>query len=845
MRKSITSKQRSWLRFVQHIMAGIIAFIVVFAITGTNIIIDGLNGEYSFNLKEADRDREYEDSYLFNNILGNNIENIVRLVAIRTQMETQGEYDSEKEVDVTAFVNRGTTLPGDYISASYTLSNLLKWAQAGFEYQTIEFTAEESDDFLNSYTIYTHLRNNSVSGGMNSYLNSQIENNKILTTVSGNNTQDGSGTHTVLINRYQTVDDKNIEDYVSTWTEYSELCSNIVEAARDLETNYYEYLQSLNYYNYGNTNIRYYITRTIGGKSEVYTNVDSLMGETTGIDILSMFQDYGKYIYYCPYELKYDSNTLISENNIQEMIKNYDYAYPDQIKIYIGVDTVNYPCKDEISQGKAGFSQYVPYYKELYGICIVAFLIYIAIAIYLIYHEGYIKYLVKKDAEGKDVTQKHIWYSNGIALEFKDKLFTEIMGLVFLLAIIVPILVLYMLPSFFGSSLYNSNLYPLIAAVLAFFADFAICFGLYSYARRRKAHQLWYQSFLRWILINGRKLIINIIDNSNVFIRTFIPYLLFLICNLGLLILGIPGLVVAVIMDAIVGVNLYNINKERQDIIKGINNIRNGDVRFKVNSSNVHGDNVILADAVNSIGDGIEKAVSTSMKDEKLKADLITNVSHDIKTPLTSIINYVDLLKRENIDNSKVKEYITVLDEKSQRLKQLTEDLVEASKISSGNITMEFARINYVELVNQTIGEFYEKFEQKGLRPIFRFDKADIFIMADSRYLWRVLENLLNNIFKYALENTRVYLDLNIVCDAEGKNKAVLSIKNISASELNNINADDLTERFIRGDVSRTTEGSGLGLSIAKNLTTAQNGKFEINLDGDLFKVKVEFEEVL
>ena len=158
---------------------------------------------------------------------------------------------------------------------------------------------------------------------------------------------------------------------------------------------------------------------------------------------------------------------------------------------------------------------------------------------------------------------------------------------------------------------------------------------------------------------------------------------------------------------------------------------------------------------------------------------------------------------------------------------------------------MKFARINYVELVNQTIGEFYEKFEQKGLRPIFNFDKADIFIMADSRYLWRVLENLLNNVFKYALENTRVYLDLNIISDEEGKNRAVLSIKNISASELNNINADDLTERFIRGDVSRTTEGSGLGLSIAKNLTIAQNGKFEINLDGDLFKVKVEFEEVI
>jgi signal transduction histidine kinase len=205
----------------------------------------------------------------------------------------------------------------------------------------------------------------------------------------------------------------------------------------------------------------------------------------------------------------------------------------------------------------------------------------------------------------------------------------------------------------------------------------------------------------------------------------------------------------------------------------------------------------------------------------------------------------VDLLKRENIDDLKVREYINVLDEKSQRLNQLTEDLVEASKISSGNITMEFARINYVEMINQTIGEFYEKFDQKGLKPIFNSEKPDIFIMADSRYLWRVLENLLNNVFKYALENTRVYLDLSTYVNEDGHTRATLLIKNISASELNQINADDLTERFIRGDVSRSTEGSGLGLSIAKNLTIAQNGHFDIQLDGDLFKVTVEFDEVL
>ena len=223
-----------------------------------------------------------------------------------------------------------------------------------------------------------------------------------------------------------------------------------------------------------------------------------------------------------------------------------------------------------------------------------------------------------------------------------------------------------------------------------------------------------------------------------------------------------------------------------------------------------------------------------------MKADLITNVSHDIKTPLTSIINYVDLIKREDIQDPKIRGYVQVLDEKSQRLKQLTVDLVEASKISSGNISIDLNRINLVELINQTIGEFYEKFEQKGLRPVFKPIENEVFIMADSRHMWRVIENLLNNVFKYALENTRVYMDL-ITEKNENGEQVIFSIKNISANELN-INADELTERFIRGDVSRSTEGSGLGLSIAKNLTAAQNGQFKIVLDGDLFKVILIFD---
>ncbi len=228
-------------------------------------------------------------------------------------------------------------------------------------------------------------------------------------------------------------------------------------------------------------------------------------------------------------------------------------------------------------------------------------------------------------------------------------------------------------------------------------------------------------------------------------------------------------------------------------------------------------------------------ALDESIKSERLKTDLITNVSHDIKTPLTSIINYVNLLKQEEFEDPKIQRYLEVLDEKSQRLKTLTEDVVEASKISSGNITLEFMNINLVEIIQQTSGEFEEKFKARRLTEVMSFPEREVIISADGRRLWRVLANIYNNTAKYAMEGTRVYADLYTT-----ETTAVFSLKNISEQPLN-ISADELTERFIRGDISRSTEGSGLGLSIAKTLTEMQGGKFELYLDGDLFRVTITF----
>lgn len=279
---------------------------------------------------------------------------------------------------------------------------------------------------------------------------------------------------------------------------------------------------------------------------------------------------------------------------------------------------------------------------------------------------------------------------------------------------------------------------------------------------------------------------------------------------------------------------LNDINKIR----KKIKELYNGNSDIKLNEDEFKGESKQVAIELNDISGGLSNAIDEAMKSERLKTELITNVSHDIKTPLTSIINYVDLMKKEDIDNEKIKEYLVILDNKSQRLKKLTEDLVEASKASSGNIKLNIEKLNVKELIKQVSGEFEDKFSKRKLEIIENLPDEDIYIYADSRYMFRVMENMYTNISKYALENSRVYIDVS----TKGKYVEII-LKNISNDKLN-ITVDELMQRFVRGDSSRTTEGSGLGISIAKSLTQIQNGKFDIYLDGDLFKVVIKFESI-
>lgn len=573
---------------------------------------------------------------------------------------------------------------------------------------------------------------------------------------------------------------------------------------KDIDT----YKRLINKYDAGKSNVAYYY-RSINGA--VYTNLK--LEEGGKEEARQKIEDLGQYLCYDDEDIHFDTNI----NNLEE------YFYQDETYITGNMDTdavfmmgvnAKLPYKDHFYKAKESYNRLHPWIKISIITTFVSIIGWIAALVYLSTVTG------RKSHED----EVHL---NGF-----DKIKTEIV----IVAGILLISAGNMMTGRLRSHSWEISGLLIMGGILAFVGN--ACFLLFylSMIRRLRAGTLWnnsvfymvidlIQTYYRGGKATGRFLVLYILEGAVILILAAWGYYysqpLFLAALAILLI--------------VFGIFILKDRVQRQQIIEGIEEIKSGNLEYKIRSEEFTGDNKILSEGINNLGDGLEKAVDASMKNERMKADLITNVSHDIKTPLTSIINYVNLLENEKIENEKVNNYIHILKEKSYRLEQLTEDLVEASKISSGNIVLDMVRINLVELVYQTAGEFNEKFEQRNLTIFTKMPKESIVVMADGRRIWRVLENLYNNVAKYALEGTRVYVELD-----KKEDEAVFSIKNISSKPLN-IPSDELTERFIRGDVSRTTEGSGLGLSIAKNLTTLMGGTFDIILDGDLFKVMITF----
>ena len=382
----------------------------------------------------------------------------------------------------------------------------------------------------------------------------------------------------------------------------------------------------------------------------------------------------------------------------------------------------------------------------------------------------------------------------------------------------------------------NTRLFVLVGLAVFAMAGAALTLGLMmTTAIRLKNHSLL-RSMLLWrmlrAMVHGLSRMVHGWTMSRRIVTLFLLYLL------GSVLTGLTVVLIPVYQGFVLWC-LCRWSRQWKSIRSGTAEIVGGSPETKIDTTGMYRDLREHAEQLNDLGAAVSAAVDQRMQSERFKAELITNVSHDLKTPLTSIINYVDLLKKEPLDNPKALEYLEVLDRKSQRLKKLTEDLVEASKASTGSLPVSLERLGIVQFVGQALGEYEERFQACHLTAVPTLPQDELFIWADGRHLWRVIDNLFSNCCKYALEGTRIYLDVT-----RWEGMVTLSVKNVSRQQLN-IPPERLMERFVRGEESRTTEGSGLGLSIARSLTELQGGTFRLDIDGDLFKAAVSFPEAV
>ena len=396
---------------------------------------------------------------------------------------------------------------------------------------------------------------------------------------------------------------------------------------------------------------------------------------------------------------------------------------------------------------------------------------------------------------------------------------------------------------------YATNVYSDIAEYVAYagIASVLVFPFLMTFAARCKAGKWWQNTIVFRVLKLISKFgqfLASVFSHFSLLWKTILLYGSYIFIN-GILIIAfemvrgsaqaIPFLLGMMFNFTVLAV-LLAFELHMQSLRKAGEKLADGDYDYQIDTKNMRWDFKTHGDNLNNIGQGMSKAVDARMKSERFKTELITNVSHDIKTPLTSIVNYVDLLKKEDIKDEKILEYIDVLDRQTARLKKLTEDLVEASKASTGNVAVTTVPTDLVELLQQSVGEYAERLAANHIETVVRKEEESAIVLADGKLLWRVFDNLLGNICKYSQPGTRVYADIS-----KNAGKVVVTMKNVSRYPLN-ITSDELMERFVRGDISRSTEGSGLGLSIARSLTELQNGDFRISIDGDLFKVMISFD---
>lgn len=811
--------------------------------------MDGITAADLFTFSE----KKYEDSQTFENRMTDMTYSAIDQIFCRKEFERDGAYDPDKAVDIVEFYNTKSISEKYTSGLEYTLGDLVIWSeqQNKWGWQSTPggiivcekkngkyqyYYRSEFEQLQEEHSIYKI----NMEDGQKETIEPTADSEDVSIEITS---EDGADSG------YYLYDEKSKTTYVNWWAidqEFSEPFSpigavsllEVVNTNTELNgqlTDIYQWIKTTvetignrmeKYedikWSKGNSNYKYSLEEKRG--KLYYTN-----GEHLDLEELKKNKNY-KYISIQPELEQFESNMAINAEVIKGMVEE-TLQEENNYVFTVAIDTT-YPIQDQFYTEQKLYESYRSHLGEAGIKLVLSIVLFLAAIVWLTMISG----RSEKDEE--------------LHLLAFDSWKTEISAAAVILPWII-ITILFAEMDFIPGSLagygpygllYDKNVSIDIFNLMVLMGYAVLSLGLFltgylSLVRRIKARILWKNSLLYHIC----KMIALSWQNRNVILKTALVLGGFVFFHLIGFFIAIDGgepfviLFLLLAIEALGGVVLIKDAIMKERLRKGVQEIASGNVNYQIPVEDMQGTSREMAEKINNIGNGLQRAVEKSIKSERLKTDLITNVSHDIKTPLTSIINYVDLLKRENIENPKVQGYLDILESKAQRLKTLTEDVVEASKVSSGNIVLEYMDVNLVEMLNQTVGEFEEKFRMRDLTIVTNLPEEPAVVYADNRRLWRVLENIFNNAAKYAMPGTRVYADLWIE-----EQKVVFSIKNISEQQLN-ISADELTERFIRGDVSRSTEGSGLGLSIAQSLTEMQGGKFALYLDGDLFKVTISF----
>ncbi|MBQ6322464.1 MAG: HAMP domain-containing histidine kinase [Lachnospiraceae bacterium] len=693
--------------------------------------------------------------------------------------ETDGMYDEQKQIDIRQYASGITDPANSNVNTAYSISSLLQFADNGAEEMNARITRL--------------LREGRDEASVGEALEADSLSLETILPVSGMSLADyaslSSNPARSTLEYYRLLTDC-ATDIANRYSQYTEDTREDSPNAVEAPSNVHYYIENTNtrqrYSNMGVNSLS--AARTLVGRQADWTFL--FEGERS-FNIMVADPEY-----------------TLSEDSSQYFLQKRFTGTGE--KVLLAVD-LNYPIGDSLQRASAQHKQGKPYLYGALGLSALLCLILIILFIWSLNTNG------RQEPGGR------------ICLEPFDQIPTEIAAG---LCLIVALGWLLLVRQVRREVLMPDFLHRLSLPVMAAVEYLILLLALLSFIRRWRASTLWSNSVCCAVVLGTRQ-VYSARARSQRLLVTFFLYCIFNIVFLK--IGGVPGMLMFVVMNA--GTLLYLMRDAvgNQNVREGLKQISTGRLDYRIRTDVLSGESREMGQAVNEMGDGLQQAVEKMLKGERAKAELITNLSHDIKTPLTSIINYVDLLKRERIQNERAQEYIHILEQKSARLKSLTEDLLEVSRISSGSIELHQEPILLPMFIRQICGECEEILEKRNITWQLELPSEQIWIETDGSQLFRVFENLTGNIGKYAKEGTKAIVKLSA-----DEATARITLENESQDPIT-FTGEELQERFTRGDTSRKTEGSGLGLAIAGSLCSLLGGTFRVDVTKETFCAVLTF----